>query len=197
KDLWSEEEEKILIEAHKKLGNRWSEIARRITGRTENAVKNHWNAAKRRKEDKNHTKKDSNIVNSSSIKPSSLLQDYINNNSINLNKNCDTKISHQENKMTQEFEVHASIIGEEFDEELFFMLTNHLQPPPLQNLGFMDELAPNDQHKNGRDSNIDSGSKDSGSAMEMDYGGQGDNNLQKLSGILNKQSLQSRKSTNL
>ncbi|OIW13093.1 hypothetical protein TanjilG_08126 [Lupinus angustifolius] len=48
KDSWSEEEDLILIEAHKNVGNKWAEIAKRLIGRTENTVKNHWNATKRR-----------------------------------------------------------------------------------------------------------------------------------------------------
>ncbi|CAL9774178.1 unnamed protein product [Musa acuminata subsp. burmannicoides] len=41
--LLSEEEEKMVIELHSQLGNRWSRIASHLRGRTDNEIKNHWN----------------------------------------------------------------------------------------------------------------------------------------------------------
>ena len=46
KDIWSEKEDKILIEAHEEIGNKWADIAKRLFGRIENSLKNHWNATK-------------------------------------------------------------------------------------------------------------------------------------------------------
>lgn len=80
KDTWSEEEDKVLIEAHAEIGNKWAEIAKRLPGRTENSIKNHWNATKRRQYSKRKCR--------SKYPRGSLLQDYI--KSLNLDASPNT-----------------------------------------------------------------------------------------------------------
>ncbi|MQM02330.1 hypothetical protein Taro_035095 [Colocasia esculenta] len=46
---FSQEEESLIIELHAVLGNRWSQIAAQLPGRTDNEIKNLWNSSIKKK----------------------------------------------------------------------------------------------------------------------------------------------------
>ncbi|KAJ6421749.1 hypothetical protein OIU84_029022 [Salix udensis] len=48
-DRFAPEEEELIIKLHEAIGSRWSLIAKRLPGRTDNDVKNYWNTKLRKK----------------------------------------------------------------------------------------------------------------------------------------------------
>ncbi|XP_007046374.2 PREDICTED: transcription factor GAMYB [Theobroma cacao] len=50
KGSFSPEEERIIIELHAKLGNKWARMAAQLPGRTDNEIKNYWNTRMKRRQ---------------------------------------------------------------------------------------------------------------------------------------------------
>ncbi|KAK1356787.1 hypothetical protein POM88_050043 [Heracleum sosnowskyi] len=48
KEAWSEAEDLKLMEAHEKLGNKWTQISKVLPGRSAGNIKNRWNSTKRK-----------------------------------------------------------------------------------------------------------------------------------------------------
>ena len=53
---WSEEEDLLFIRKHQECGNKWADIAKDFVGRTDNAIKNHWNSTLKRRVEEAYAK---------------------------------------------------------------------------------------------------------------------------------------------
>ncbi|CAK9158003.1 unnamed protein product [Ilex paraguariensis] len=50
KGTFSAEEERLIVELHAKLGNKWARMAAQLPGRTDNEIKNYWNTRVKRRQ---------------------------------------------------------------------------------------------------------------------------------------------------
>ncbi|CAH8357068.1 unnamed protein product [Eruca vesicaria subsp. sativa] len=113
KNAWTEKEDQILVEAHKVFGNQWTKIALKLCGRTENAIKNRWNATKRRMHLMRMKQNDKNANLPQNVILESYIRDVTNKNESPITKETDyTKDDNYENAFDGEMDSSLDVTAQ-------------------------------------------------------------------------------------
>ncbi|XP_038678763.1 MYB-like transcription factor ODO1 [Tripterygium wilfordii] len=152
--LLTEDEEQLVIDLHARLGNRWSKIAARLQGRTDNEIKNHWNTHIKKKLLKmgidpvtheplhdNHKPKPGDELSSSHANHHRMPESGDNNNSSSSpTENCSSSTTTTTTNICTDETLLNSLWMDDDQHPLVDVIScnnnnNHLLPPVMENHG--------------------------------------------------------------
>ncbi|KDP31103.1 hypothetical protein JCGZ_11479 [Jatropha curcas] len=140
---FSEEEDDLIIRLHKLLGNRWSLIAGRVPGRTDNQVKNYWNTHLSRrlgvkkenyKVTTSSTTFSGELLRNNSDNPSS--SNYISNPNNNNNGGTGRNAAEDRSKELVELAINQEVKMADLDDNSFLFLNDNY--PDLYNPNLLE-----------------------------------------------------------
>ncbi|KAJ4880839.1 myb domain protein 85 [Raphanus sativus] len=125
--LLSHDEEQLVIDLHAHMGNKWSKIASRLPGRTDNEIKNHWNTHIKKKLVKmgidpvthQALNQEPNNTDDNSMEPKSSSTKNVETNGITKENESSSTVTGQNSSMDSESHLLSNIYN---DEQLFSYL---------------------------------------------------------------------------
>ncbi|CAG7906590.1 transcription factor MYB115 [Brassica rapa] len=139
KSAWTEEEDRILVEAHKVFGNQWAKIALKLCGRTENAIKNRWNGTKRRMHQKRMKRSDKNANPPQNVILARYIRHVTNKNESPNTKETDcTKDDKHENAFDGEMDLSLDVTTQTTEPLASMSTTSSYVPEPATTFSWDD-----------------------------------------------------------